>query len=297
MLPSSIVTRIENELFQAGFRVKLQSANSVGGGCIHQACRLETSNGSFFLKWNTVPHAPIFTLEAAGLNTIRTTKTVAVPQVYAASDPAPGSPGFILLEWIEPQRGNYDPVMLGEQLSAMHFTSESIRYGLDHDNLIGSSPQINTWEVDWITFFRDHRLIFQFNLAKHNGHLTPWRQARAEKILEKLPALLGGAERKPSLLHGDLWSGNVICGPKAHPFLVDPAIYYGDREAEIAFTELFGGFTPRFYQAYHSAYPLDPGYRERRDLYNLYHLLNHLNIFGASYGAQVDSILRRYAGG
>jgi fructosamine-3-kinase len=166
-------------------------------------------------------------------------------------------------------------------------------YGLDHDNFIGATPQPNQQLDHWSDFFREQRLGFQLDLAQQHGYLSAHQSRLAETLLARLANWLP-ARPPASLLHGDLWGGNWLATPQAGAALIDPAIYYGHREAELAFTELFGGFPSRFYAAYNAAWPLEPGYEERRPLYNLYHLLNHLNLFGAGYLGAVDQILRKY---
>jgi protein-ribulosamine 3-kinase len=297
MLPPLLVRQIENQLTQRGLCPIILSAHMVGGGCIHNTVKLNTSVGPYFLKWNATPKSGMFSGEADGLARISSTDTVKVPQVYHYADRNDDEPGYILMEWIEPGDKNFDPAILGEKLAKLHQTISGNRaYGLDTDNFIGISSQINSWSEDWVAFFRDRRISFQMNLAIQKGKLSGSRRVKLEKILGKLKQFLGGIRRQPALLHGDLWAGNIISGPGSEPYLIDPAVYYGDREAELSYTELFGGFSSRFYQAYHSTWPLEPGYSERRDLYNLYHLLNHLNIFGESYGLQIDAILKTYSG-
>ncbi|HMQ31833.1 MAG TPA: fructosamine kinase family protein, partial [Chloroflexaceae bacterium] len=184
--------------------------------------------------------------------------------------------------------------VLGEQLAALHRHSAPV-FGLERDNFIGGSPQPNGRLVSWPAFFRERRLLPQLDLAAANGLLPAARRRALERLAGRLDDLLASAE-PPALIHGDLWGGNVVGAPGGAPALIDPAVSYSHREAELAFTELFGGFTPRFYAAYNAAWPLDPGYADRRDLLNLYHLLNHLNLFGEGYGLQVDQVLRRYVG-
>jgi fructosamine-3-kinase len=168
-------------------------------------------------------------------------------------------------------------------------------FGLDDDNFIGANPQPNQRSDNWLTFFREQRLGFQMELARRNNLLPAQRARRLETLLNRLGDWLP-AQPPASLLHGDLWGGNWLATASGEPALIDPAVYYGHREADLAFTELFGGFPAAFYTAYKAAWPPDPGYKERKDLYNLYHLLNHLNLFGEGYGGSVDSILQQYVG-
>lgn len=292
-LPNTLRDPLAQVLRGLGDPTAVRSARPVGGGCINNAMRVETSRGVYLLKWNADPLPGMFACEARGLELLSQTQTVRVPEVYHHAEAEEGRPAFILLEWLEGTRG--DMALLGEQLSELHRTGTAPAYGLDHENYIGSTVQVNGWVDDWVEFFAARRLLPQMELAARTGNLTASRRAMLERLIARLPGLLSGVERQPALIHGDLWGGNVIAGPGG-PALIDPAVSYSDREAEIAFTELFGGFSASFYAAYNATWPLDPGYPERRELYNLYHLLNHLNLFGEGYAYQVDAVLRRYAG-
>jgi fructosamine-3-kinase len=297
-LPSALADALADVLAAAGDRSAIEQTRPLGGGCINNALRLQTSQQTYLLKWNSSPLPDMFLVEARGLEALAATNTVRVPAVIAASNATDAHPAYLLLEWLE---GSQRPsaaaaqAALGTQLAALHRASADA-YGFDHDNYIGSTPQYNGWQADWIGFFRERRLRPQIELAARNGQLSASRRQRCERLLTHLDEWLADVPRQPALLHGDLWSGNVIAGPGDAPALIDPAVYYGDREAEIAYTELFGGFSSDFYRAYDQAWPLAPAYEERRSLYNLYHLLNHLNLFGESYGMQVDAVLRRYVG-
>jgi fructosamine-3-kinase len=181
---------------------------------------------------------------------------------------------------------------MGRKLAAMHKATSSKGFGWTMNNTIGSTPQINTWTADWVEFYRQHRLAYQFQLARRRGGSFP----RQDELLAAIPELLAGHEVQPSLVHGDLWGGNAGCTATGEPVIFDPATYYGDREVDIAMTELFGGFPAGFYQGYNEVFPLDAGYEQRKNLYNLYHILNHFNLFGGGYASQanrlIDQILR-----
>jgi fructosamine-3-kinase len=291
-LPTPLRETVSLALNRLGDPGPLVSARALGGGCINNALRLETHTGPYLLKWNAAALPGMFTCEARGLDLLAATHTVRVPAVYAVQEAQTGCPAFILTEFLEGPSGG-DQATLGEQLAELHRVGTAPTYGLDHNNYLGSSYQVNTPSADWADFFASARLIPQMELARKNGRLTTERGPRLERLIKRLPALLGGVEPIPSLIHGDLWGGNVIPGPQSLA-LIDPAVSYSDREAEIAYTLLFGGFSQRFYAAYQAAWPLDPGFGERGELYNLYHLLNHLNLFGESYASQVDAIIRRY---
>ncbi len=286
---------LEEELARLGDPGSLEVVGGVGGGCINQALHLRIAQKDYFLKWNPNPLPGMFPAEAMGLTLMAESGTIRIPQVITFAEKSAERPAFLLLEWID-SRGRFDQTLCGEGLAHMHLAALETRYGLETDNYIGSTPQVNTWETDWIEFFRHRRLIPQMNLAAKHGFLPRERRLKLEKLIDSLEQWLEGVPRKPSLLHGDLWGGNVISGPVGEPVLIDPAVYFGDREAEIAFTGLFGGFSERFYQAYQAVYPLEPGYAERFRLYNLYHLLNHLNLFGEGYGGQVDGTLSYFVG-
>jgi protein-ribulosamine 3-kinase len=270
----------------------IRSFTPVGGGDINAAARIDTGDARYFVKWNTASLPHMFEVEARGLKMLATANALRIPNVIALIDQPPA----LVLEWIDVGASSKLAAAeaLGRGLARQHRSSAST-YGLDHDNYIGSNPQRNGPSRSWIEFYRDQRLGVQRDLAQRHGHLTPDRARRLDRVLNRLDRWIDESLVTPALLHGDLWGGNTLIDAQGQPVLIDPAVYYGDREAEIAFTELFGGFGARFYAAYNEAWPLARGYAHRRDLYNLYHLLNHLNLFGAGYGGSVDAILRRYA--
>jgi fructosamine-3-kinase len=260
----------------------------LGGGCINNASRLDTDNGPLFLKVNDSTPPDMFEREAEGLIVLAAPNAIRVPKVLGAG------PNFILQEFVEPgpRRANFWET-LGQQLARLHLTT-SPRFGFPHDNYIGSTPQINTWEDDGYIFFAEHRLLYQADLARRNCFLDSPNYQLLITLLSKLPHLI--PPQPASLIHGDLWSGNIHTGPQGEPVLIDPAAHYGWAEADLAMMTLFGSPPNSFFHAYASASarPLTPGYRERFDLYNLYHLLNHLNLFGESYLGSVQTIIRRY---
>lgn len=277
-----------------GDRTPLRGQTAVGGGSISRTVRLQTGQATYLLKCGVRGLAGFYSAEAHGLALLAAAGAVRVPRVLACRDEGDG-PAFILLEWIEaPARDCRDAAAetLGRALAELHRSSASA-YGLDRDNYIGATPQPNGWRPSWLAFFREQRLGFQIGLARRKGLLSPERERRLDRLQGQLERWIDERQIAPALLHGDLWGGNFIVGPGCAPVLIDPAVCYGDRETDLAFTTLFGGFPERFYRAYHEAWPLSPGWQERRGLYNLYHLLNHLNLFGErNLGAAIDAALR-----
>lgn len=262
-----------------------------GGGCINHGGRLKTRNGDLFLKWNDAAKFPgMFSAEAKGLKLLRNAGAIHIPEVITEGVAGPWQ--FLVLEFVEerPQAGTYW-TNLGQQLANLH-KHTTPTYGLDHANYIGSLPQQNTPTEKWVDFFITQRLEVQVKLALDRGKLNANTVMLFSTLYNKLGDLL--PEEKPCLLHGDLWSGNLITNAEGKPCLIDPAVYYGHREAEIAFTTLFGGFSAEFYNSYQEAFALEPGYAERFDVYNLYPLMVHVNLFGGGYVSQVVSILRQW---
>ncbi len=262
-------------------------ATAVNGGCINRTMRLGDGERSFFVKLNDAHLLKMFEAEASGLEEIAQSATLRVPHPICAG--IAGGEAYLALEYIHLGRSG-DSAQAGAQLAAMHRVS-SDRFGWQSDNYIGATPQPNTPTGDWIDFWRDQRLGVQLELASRKGDGEKLLQ-RGEQLIERLPALLDHAPR-PSLLHGDLWGGNLGYDAQGSPVVFDPALYYGDREADLAMTELFGGFDNRFYAAYEESWPLDPGYETRKSLYNLYHILNHFNLFGGGYGGQALGMIDR----
>ncbi len=294
-LPSGLQVALPQILKEIGDPGPIIELRSQGGGCINHASQLVTKKKKYFLKWNSQSLPNMFTTEAIGLRLLSSAKAIRIPEVIKAQEAQAGIPAYLLSEWID-IRSSFDQRKCGHQLAQLHLNTESGRYGLDLDNYIGSTPQYNTWHTDWISFFRDMRLQPQIELAIRNNRCGSDRKQKLDQLLNRLEDWLGAIPRKACLLHGDLWAGNVIGDEHSNPVLIDPAVYYGDREADLAFTQMFGGFSQAFYQAYHETYPLEPGYQDRFEIYNIYHILNHLNLFGESYGYSLDSTLRRLVG-
>lgn len=281
-----------------GEEAKIEKTSRISGGDINEAYGLTlTGGGRIFMKSNAKANLSFFTAEAIGLAAIAGTKAIGTPRILGiGTDEERGGYAFLLLEFISGSNGckNYWEDF-ARQLAAMHRASTAGlvsggKYGFECDNYIGRRRQINTACDSWIHFFRECRLEPQFRDAA--GYFDSEDRKRISSFLDHLDEMLVEPEY-PSLLHGDLWSGNVITGNDGSAWLIDPAVYVGHAEADIAMTELFGGFPRRFYAAYEEAAPLQPGYERRRDVYNLYHLLNHLNMFGRMYLPEVKRIVGR----
>lgn len=273
----------------------------VAGGDINEAYKLSLTDGSqVFLKRNSEKNAPFFTAEALGLAAIAKTGAIGTPRVFGVGlDGANGARrSFLLMEYLEGKKAVRDYwEVFARQLAAMHQAETGGfvpggTYGFAQDNYIGAGSQKNGARDSWASFFRDCRLEPQVRRAYR--FFGAGEKKKIGKLLEKVGDILVEPDR-PSLLHGDLWAGNIVTGNDGKLWLVDPAAYVGHAEADLAMTELFGGFPQAFYGAYQEAAPLQPGYGERRDLYNLYHLLNHLNLFGNAYYLSVKRVVDKYS--
>ncbi len=268
----------------------------IGGGCINTAYKIDTGPRQLFIKINQASNLDMFEAEAEGLLGMTRTNSICVPKPVCSG--VADKNAYLAMEYVS-LTGQGNPSQLGENLAAMHradqacnLSPNSPRYGWHRNNTIGSTPQINTWSDDWVAFWAEHRLAYQLDLAAHNGAGRPLLQ-QGTQLRESLPVFFADYCPAPSLLHGDLWSGNYAFGEKGHPIIFDPAVYYGDREADLAMTELFGGFPAAFYAAYKSTWPLDAGYSVRKTLYNLYHVLNHFNLFGGTYLLQAEDMIKQ----
>jgi protein-ribulosamine 3-kinase len=273
----------------SGVACQESPAGRVAGGSINVCYRWLSDTGALFVKVAAVEALPMLVAEAAGLAELGAANAVRVPRVLAVG-PAAGN-GFLALEWLAAGRkAAASEQLLGEQLAALHRVTAD-RFGWSRDNTIGSTPQANEWCAEWSEFFRERRLRPQLALAASRGYaqLEPW----GERLLESVPQLLGTHRPQPALLHGDLWGGNWLALTTGEPAIFDPAVYYGDREADLSMTRLFGGFGAAFYRAYEAAAPLPDGAALRSELYNLYHVLNHANLFGGSYAGQARAMMQR----
>lgn len=253
---------------------------SIGGGCISSSHCLSDGERKFFVKINGADLFEMFEAEAAGLKRIADTATINAPRPICSG--VVDRHAYLVLEYIA-LGGRPNGHQAGACLAALH-SHTAAQFGWGQDNYIGSTPQPNNWCDRWVDFWRQRRLAFQLQLAAKRGYRGRLQQ-RGEQLLDLFPALIDH-NPPPSLIHGDLWSGNLSYNVSGEPVIYDPAIYFADREAELAMTELFGGFPESFYRAYNNAWPLERGYAVRKVLYNLYHLLNHLNLFGGGYAGQ-----------
>ncbi len=281
-MSKAVLTKIEEQLNCTIIRQEI-----VGGGCIAQTSVIKTDLGqSFFLKQgfsNT-----LFKKEANGLRELHKAQSIGLPNIIMVDE------DFLLLEYIE--EGN-KPLSFfsefGRALANQHKYT-SAQYGFYEDNFIGSTPQINTYTDKWLDFYFTNRLLYQYKLTEANGYSDASFCKAFLNIEKHLPTILSGSEEAPSICHGDLWAGNYMVNKNGKPVLVDPAVYYGHRETDLAMTKLFGGFSQDFYTSYQEEYPLNDGYLYRENIYVLYHVLNHLNLFGTSYKNEAMQLMMSY---
>ena len=260
----------------------------VGGGDISSAWRVKTEGNAVFLKTGPASQLDMFLAEADGLKELEKADAIRVPKVLGCV--CSGEESLLALEWIDFElASDSSEWMLGRNLAMLHrFTAE--QFGWRRDNTIGRTPQHNPWSDDWVEFFKVHRIGYQLQLAEQNG-FNGQIQTMGTRLLDGIGRFFSGYWPEASLLHGDLWGGNWAASDGV-PVIFDPAVYYGDRETDIAMTRLFGGFGAAFYEAYEDAWPMAEGYAERQRLYQLYHVLNHLNLFGTAYLGRAESLLR-----
>ena len=318
MLKSEIIS-ISQQILSDHYKtaVTINRSSGVGGGCINDAHRLETTAGLFFVKYNDASRYPgMFEAEARGLDLLRKSNTVDVPKVVGAGDT--GRYSLLVLEYIDTASQEADFwETFGAGLAAMHkkvmpenegrptlapdnaaapkdrASKAHTLFGLDHDNYIGSLPQSNRRHDNWIDFFVSERLEAQLKRAIDHSRVNRDLAQMFEKLYRHLPDFF--PDEPPALLHGDLWSGNYMCGSNGQAVIIDPAVYYGHRYMDLGMSKLFGGFSSAFYKAYDEAYPLEPSWQQSMDIANLYPLMVHVNLFGGSYPGSVKSILRRFS--
>jgi len=274
---------------KSGQPFKIKQRSAISGGCINQAFLITDGIQRYFIKLNDATGLPMLEAEYKGLEAILATETIKAPQPLCCG--IAENHAFLAMHYIDTRNSLNNHVQLGEQLAAMH-RKHFDYFGWQQDNTIGSTLQLNPRCANWVDFWREQRLGFQLELAAQKG-FGGTLQKEGKKLMACFGVLFERHSPQPSLLHGDLWSGNYCFDSEGSPVIFDPASYYGDREADIAMTELFGGFSNEFYRAYQSAFPLDSGYHTRKTLYNLYHILNHLNLFGHSYLSQAQQMIRQ----
>lgn len=288
MIRDTLKSQIQEDTGQA-----IVSTRRASGGSINQAALVELENrGTCFLKWNTTADPDLFVKEVKGLHLLRSVGTdLIVPEVIKQGTYGNGI-GYLLLEYIkEGSAGAASSEDFGRQLAEQHKIKEE-QYGLDHDNYIGKLPQSNSRHNDWTEFFIQERMEPQVKMGLDSGRFSAGITSAFQKMYRQLPDIF--PDEPPSLLHGDLWGGNYFFNTDGKATIYDPAVYYGNREIEIAFTHMFGGFSSGFYSAYNEVWRLAPGFNNRKDIYNLYPLLVHTNLFGGHYGRQVKSIVQRF---
>ncbi|TYP93374.1 Fructosamine-3-kinase [Fodinibius salinus] len=287
MIPDSLRHHIQQTLDQ-----EIVSAQRVSGGSINEAGKLTLSDGSeYFLKWNTTADPDMFTKEEKGLSLLKSANTgLRIPEVLVTGQT--DSTGFLIQEFIiEGEKHSQSAIKFGQALANLH-QQRARKFGLDHHNYIGRLPQSNTRHEDWISFFINERMKPQLQMAIDTGKLSSSVATHFKSMYNKLPNIF--PDEEPSLLHGDLWGGNYFYDDSGQATIYDPAVYYGHREMELAFTHLFGGFSSRFYKAYKDVHPIEPEFDQRKDIYNLYPLLVHTNLFGGHYARQVETIAKQF---
>ena len=275
---SALLKHIASQLDIDSSDLQLRSAS---GGDINQAFRLSNDQNSWFVKVNSADALKMFEAEQLGLALIQYSDSIRVPRVIGSGQFDEWS--YLLMEYVE-LTGNPDSHALASALATMH-RYQSERFGNDFDNTIGLTPQVNQWEDSWVAFWCEHRIGFQVRLAKTRG-LDSGLISRLQALQSVVGFFFRNYDPKPSLLHGDLWSGNWAADAAGQPVIYDPACYFGDHEADLAMMELFGSPGESFFRTYHAEFAIDGGYSQRKLLYNLYHIVNHALLFGGGYASQ-----------
>lgn len=274
-------------------RENFRGSQPIFGGDINEACLLNYGEKKFFVKTNSARKYPqMFEMEAKGLEILAQKTNFEIPTVLAAGEY--DDIGYLLLEYIKQgdKKSNFW-YSFGEALAGMHGESAK-HFGLDHHNYIGKLHQSNNYQNSWPEFFAKERVEPQFEMAFNNGYFQSADSKLVERFLAQTEKLIPA--EKPALVHGDLWNGNFLNSPTGHPVLIDPAIYYGHREMDIAMMHLFGGFTDELFQKYQELMPLEQGWKERLEFHNIYPILVHANLFGGGYPDRARRIMKRYAG-
>ena len=292
MLPDELKKSVESLLSaKIGMDVLITESKAIGGGCINEAFTLKTTAGKFFIKYNSALAFPfMFEREAEGLKILANTNTIAIPEIIGTSET--GKTAYLIIKFIESgTRGRGFWTDFGTKLANLHRNTIDY-FGLDTDNYIGSRVQSNKKHQDFIEFFIEERIEPQLEKARNKGEFSQSDTRYFNSLYKSLHNIF--PFEKPALIHGDLWSGNFMITNDGSPCLIDPAVYYGHREADIAMTQLFGGFQPEFYHAYNLEWPMEKDWQKRIDIFNLYPLLVHVNLFGGSYASQVMRIIRQF---
>ncbi|MGI0479331.1 fructosamine kinase family protein [Geminocystis sp. CENA526] len=267
----------------------LTNYRSMGGGCINQAYQLIGKDISYFVKLNRASQVAMFEAEAMALEEMYQTKTILVPKPICHG--VSGNDSYLVLEYLNLGRGEVRSWQsMGKNLAMLHQYQVNKPFGWYINNTIGSTPQINDWGDNWANFFAEKRIGYQLTLANRRGG----NFKNSQEIIDRVRSSLSNHNPLPSLVHGDLWSGNAGFTDTGEATIFDPACYYGDREVDIAMTELFGGFPSAFYEAYNQQWRLDSGYAQRKNIYNLYHILNHFNLFGGGYESQAKRMIQQF---
>ena len=273
--------------------VNIKSHSSLGGGCINHASKIVTNLGEFFVKWNASCAEDMFLREAEGLRELKKAagNQLKIPEIYAVKK-VDETPGFLVQEFLKIRYSTQsDEINLGRGLAHIHkYTAEN--YGFYHDNYCGATPQKNSTSASWVNFYKENRLLYLINLLRSGKLLSASELVIFDKLMDRLESLLP-ENKTPSLIHGDLWSGNYMITENG-PALIDPAAYFANREMEFGIITMFGGFSSHFYGAYNEVFPLENDWRTRNKLYQLYHILNHYYLFGGSYLQQAISVARLY---
>ncbi len=283
----SLWTEIERRIStHLGRSFRISERSPLAGGSINNAFRVGDGEQAFFVKTNRARLHGMFEAEATALQALTDADAIRVPRPVATG--IHGHESYLVLSWLD-IAGQPDAQRFGERMAALHRNTAE-RFGFAIDNTIGSTAQLNAWTDDWVDFWRKQRLGYQLDLALHNG-FGHGLYDLGQQLIERTPAFFDGYRPVPSLLHGDLWSGNWGGGPGGEPVIFDPASYYGDRETDLAMMELFGSPGRGFFDAYDAAWPIDRGHAIRKNFYNLYHILNHANLFGAGYARQAENMI------